>query len=88
MTFPIVVEPCEGEFAASLLGQANVRVVRPTRSRALDALKTEIEHRVALGELLSIEINSIGVTSLAGKYKADATLRSICNEAYHNRDSE
>lgn len=88
MTFPIVVEPCEGEFAASLLGQAKVRVVRPTRSQALDALKTEIEHRVALGELLSLEIDAVGVSSLAGKYGTDPTLREICDETYKKRDAD
>ena len=77
-----------GEFAASLLGQANVRVVRPTRSQALDALKTEIEHRVALGELLSLEIDAVGVSGLAGKYGTDPTVRAICDEAYQSRDDD
>ena len=88
MTFPIVVEPCDGQFAASLLGEPKVRVVGRTRSQALDALKTEIEHRVAIGELLSLEINTIGVTDLAGKYQTDVTLRTICSEAYEKRDSD
>lgn len=88
MTFPIVVEPCDGQFAASLLGEPKVRVVGRTRSQALDALKTEIEHRVAIGELLSLEIDTIGVTDLAGKYQTDPTLRTICSDAYQNRDAD
>lgn len=88
MTFPIVVEPCDGQFAASLLGEPKVRVVGRTRSQALDALKTEIEHRVAIGEFLSLEIDTIGVTSLAGKYETDPTLRSICDNAYQNRKAD
>jgi predicted RNase H-like HicB family nuclease len=88
MTFPIVVEPCDGQFAASLLGEPKVRVVGRTRSQALDALKTEIEHRVAIGELLSLEIGAIGVANLAGKYETDPTLRTICSEAYEKRDSD
>ena len=66
MTFPVWVEACDGQFAASLVGVPKVRVVGQTRSQALDALKAEIEHRVALGELLSLEIEPIAVTSLAG----------------------
>jgi hypothetical protein len=88
MTFPVLVEACGGQFAASLVGVPNVRVVGPTRSQAIDALKAEIEHRVALGELLSLDIETIGVSSLAGKYEADATLRTICNDAYEARDAE
>ena len=88
MTFSIVVEPCDGQFAASLLGEPRVRVVGRTRSQALDGLKTEIEHRVAIGELLSLEIDTIGVTDLAGKYQTDPTLRTICSEAYQNRDAD
>ena len=49
MTFPVWVEACDGQFAASLVGVPKMRVVGPTRSQALDALKAEIEHRVALG---------------------------------------
>lgn len=88
MTFPIVVEASDGQFAASLVGVPTVRVVGPTRSQAIDSLKKELEHRVALGELLSLDIEVTGVSSLAGKYEADSTLRAICDEAYQLRDAE
>ena len=88
MTFPVVVEACDGQFAASLVGVPNVRVVGPTRSQAIDALKAVLEYRIALGELLSLEIETRGVSSLAGKYEADPTLRTICDEAYRLRDAE
>jgi len=45
-----------------------VRVIGPTRSQAIDSLKKELEQRVALGELLSLDIETIGVAILyAGK---------------------
>jgi len=88
MTFPVLVEPCDGQFAASLVGVPKVRVIGPTRSQAIDALKVEIEHRVALGELLTLDVESIGVSNLAGKYKTDPTLRTICDEAYQARDTD
>ena len=77
MTFPVLIEPCDGQFAASLVGVPHVRVVGPTRSQALDALRAELEHRVALGELLSWDSETSGVSSLAGKYETDPTLRTI-----------
>jgi hypothetical protein len=88
MTFPIVVESCDGQFAASLVGDPKLRFVGRTRSEALDVLKSELERRVALGELLSLEIDTIGVSDLAGKYQVDPTLRAICVESYAERDSE
>jgi hypothetical protein len=88
MTFPIVIEASDGQFAASLVGVPTVRVIGPTRSQAIDALKKELEQRVARGELLSVDVEPIGVSSLAGKYEADPTLRAICDEAYKLRDTE
>jgi len=88
MTFPIVVEASDGQFAASLVGVPTVRVIGSTRSQAIDGLKKELEQRVARGELLSLDVETIGVYSLAGKYEADPTLRAICEEAYRLRDTE
>lgn len=77
-----------GQFAASLVGVPKVRVVGPTRSQAIDALKAEIEQRVALGELLALDIETIGVSDLAGKYDTDPTLSTICDDAYRARDAD
>jgi hypothetical protein len=88
MPFPVMVEACDGQFAASLVGVPNVRVVGSTRAQAIDAMRDELEHRVARGELLSLDLETIGVSSLAGKYEADPTLRTICDEAYQLRDAE
>jgi hypothetical protein len=88
MTFSIVVEASDGQFTASLVGVPTVRVIGSTRSQAIDGLKKELEHRVARGELLSLDVETIGVSSLAGKYEADPTLRTICEEAYRLRDTE
>jgi len=65
MTFPILIEPYNGQFAASLVGVPNVRVVKPTRSQAIEALKSNIEQRVQLGELLSLENRSCGCFKLS-----------------------
>jgi len=88
MTFPIVVEASDGQFAASLVGAPTVRVIGSTRSQAIDGLKKELEHRVARGELLSLDVETIGVSNLAGKYEADPTLRTICEEAYRLCNTE
>jgi hypothetical protein len=88
MSFPIFVEAVNGQFAASLIGAPNVRVVKPNRAQAIAGLKAEIQQRVALGELLSIEIEAVSISSLAGKHRSDPTLRQICDEAYQLRDAE
>ncbi|MEM7113162.1 MAG: hypothetical protein AAF614_12070 [Chloroflexota bacterium] len=73
---------------ASLLGWKTINVVKPTRSLALQALKEQIEQRVAQGELLFLDIDSPSISSLAGKYADDPTLQAICDEAYAQRDAE
>lgn len=88
MTFPVLVEAQEGRFAASLVGAPNVRVVEPTRAQAIAAIRSAIQQRIELGELLSLEIETIGVSSLAGEYRDDPTLSEIRDQAYQLRDAE
>ena len=84
----MLVEAHDGQFAASLVGAPDVRMVGPTRSQAIDALRVAIEQYIARGELLSLEIDPVGISSLAGKYNTDPTLRTLCDDAYHRRDAE
>jgi hypothetical protein len=58
MNFPVLVEAVDGQFAASLVGAPAFRVVRDNRLEAISGLKAEIQHRVAIGELLSLEIDT------------------------------
>ena len=88
MTFPVLVEAHNGQFAASLAGVPGLRVVKSTRSQAIAALEAEIQQRIEQGDLLSLEIDATGVSNLAGKYSADPTLREICKQAYQMRDAE
>ena len=88
MTFPVHLEPCEGRFAATLVGAPDVRVVAATRDEAISALKSQIAKRVAQGELFSVEVGPAGATELAGSYATDPSIRQICSEAYENRDAE
>jgi hypothetical protein len=88
MTFPVLVEPCDGQFAAVLVGAPTIRAVGPTRAEALAALRADLSERLARGELASLELAPTGVSGLAGKYQTDPTLREICSEAYRMRDVE
>lgn len=88
MSFPILVETRKGEFLASLAGAPSVRVVESTRSRAIAALKVLILQRIQLGELLSLDVETAGVSSLAGKYSDDPTLEEIRDLAYQQREVE
>ena len=88
MSFSVLVEAVDGQFAASLVGAPGVRVVKPDRAQAISGLKAEIEQRVAIGELISLEIDAVGISGLAGKYIGDPTLSTICDEAYQLRDSK
>ena len=88
MTFPVLVESHEGRFSATLVGTSDVRAIAATRGEAIAALKAEIAQRVGHGELVSLEVDTVPVSSLAGKYASDPTLLEICEEAYRQRDAE
>ncbi|MHC4405807.1 MAG: hypothetical protein ACYTG0_39685 [Planctomycetota bacterium] len=84
----MLVEPFEGQFAATLVGAPQLRVVGPTRAEAIAALRAEIALRVGRGELLSLEMDALGASDLAGGYADDPTLTEICRDAYQRRDAE
>ena len=88
MTFSVIVSPLEDRFTAALVGEPEVRAIGRTREAAIAALKTEVRQRVECGELVTLDIDSVGITSLAGKYRDDPTLEDICAEAYRERDAE
>jgi hypothetical protein len=88
MSFTVLVEQSNGQFAAALAGAPNVRVVGPTRDDALAALRHELQQRLARGELVALEVAPLGVSALAGIFADDPTLREICEEAYRLRDAE
>jgi len=37
---------------------------------------------------MKLDIETIGISSLAGKYEADPALRTTCDEAYQARDAK
>ena len=88
MTISIRVLPTNGQFTASVVGEPELRVVRPSREAAVDALKREIQDMANRGELLTCEIEPQGLMALFGKYRDDPTLEEICRQAYAARDAE
>jgi hypothetical protein len=88
MSFPILVEAQNGHFTAFLVGAPDLSVVKATREQAIAALRVEIQHRIHQDELLSLEVETVGVSDMAGIFTDDPTLRDICDEAYRLRDSE
>ncbi|RLC20206.1 MAG: hypothetical protein DRI57_05365 [Deltaproteobacteria bacterium] len=88
MTLPVLPESENGQFVASLMGLPNVRAAEPTRSQAILSLKAKINQNAETGKLLFLEPDMPGISTLAGKYKSDPTLRDICEEAYKKRYEE
>lgn len=88
MTFAVLVESHEKQFAAELVGVPGIRFVASTREEAIAGLQAQIAQRVGRGELVSLEVGAISPVDLAGSYANDPTLRGICAEAYRQRDVE
>jgi len=88
MTFPITIESQNGHFTAALLGAPQVKGAGATRDQAIEHLKATLAQLVENGDLIALDVTSGGVSSLAGRYADDPTLREICEEAYRSRDAE
>jgi hypothetical protein len=88
MTFSILVQPENGQFAAQLVGEHDLRIVRPTRDEALNAMQDELRRRVEAGELVSVTLANAGVIAAAGRLADDPTLQEICDDIYTLRDRE
>ena len=65
MMFSVMIEPYDGQFAATLLGAPTIRAVGATRDDALRALHTDLAQRLAQGEFVTLEVSPQGVTDLA-----------------------
>lgn len=88
MTFPIFVQSENGQFAAQLVGEHCLRIVRPTRDEALSAMHDELRRRVQCGELVTVSVANTGVIAVAGKFADDPTLQHICDDIYTQRHGE
>lgn len=88
MTDPVFVQQSDGQFSASLVGSSAVRVVRPSRAEAIAAIQYELAEKVAAGELIDLEVQPLGVSGLAGRFRDDEALREIRDDIYRRRDAE
>ena len=88
VTVSVLVEQTNGQFCASLVGSPELRCVRPLRADAIAALQNELAQKITAGELLNLEIPTLGVSGLAGRFRDDPALREICDQIYGERDVE
>ena len=88
MTVTVLVQQSSGQFSASVVGSSALQVLRPSRAEAIAALQRELAAKVAAGELLDLEVQPLGVSGLAGRFRDDSALREICDDIYRQRDAE
>lgn len=89
MTFPVLVELENGEFAASVAGVPELKATGRTRPEALKSLEGQVARSIALGHLATVDVEtSGGILGLAGKCADDPDLQEICDEAYRERDRD
>ena len=89
MTFPVFIHQNNGHFEATLVGSPDIRVIAPTRERALADMQAALDQRFAAGELVFLDVpRPKGIMAIAGMFKDDESLREICAEIYRQRDAE
>ncbi len=88
MTVTVLIEQCNGQFSASLVGSSTLQAVRASRTEAIAALERELAAKIATGELIDLDIRPGGVASLSGLFRDDPELQEICNDICSQRDAE
>jgi hypothetical protein len=88
MTFPILVQPQNGRFQASVLGSPAMTADGATKEEALTALRANIHHRFASGELVLLDVPYRAVTDFAGLFENDPTLEDLVKDIYRERDAQ
>lgn len=88
MDFNILVEPSNGHWSAYVIGAPDLAVEERTKEGAISSLRQHLTKRIQAGEILSLRIENLGVTGLAGLFADDPTLDEIVEEAYRLRDEE
>ena len=88
MSFPVFIHQDNGHFVATLVGSPEVRVSAPTRDAALAEMRSVLDKRFAMGELVFLEVPSEGILAAAGEFRDDPFLTEIREEAYRQRDAE
>lgn len=88
MTFPILVQPHAGRFQASVLGSPAMTADGATKEEALSALRSNINQRIATGELVLLDVPHRAVTDFAGLFKDDPTLEEMVKDIYRERDAQ
>lgn len=86
MTLAIQIHMSNNQVTASLLGAPEIHVTEATREAAIAALRAKIGEEVSEGDLSFIDVETGGVSALAGKYFDDPSLDEISQEAYKARD--
>jgi hypothetical protein len=87
VTVSVQVIQTNSDFCASLAGSPELRCVRPSREEAIAALQSQLAQKIAIGELLTLDI-PLGVTAMAGRFRDDPELGEICESIYRDRDSD
>ncbi|AMV23001.1 hypothetical protein VT84_01225 [Gemmata sp. SH-PL17] len=88
MTFPILVQPHDGRFQASVLGSPVMAADGATKEEALSALRVSINQRFARGELVLLDVPHRAVTDFAGLFKDDPTFEGMVEDIYRERDAQ
>jgi hypothetical protein len=88
MTIPVCVEQTNGKYSATVPSVPTVHADAPTQAQAIESVRSQLQSRVAAGQIVMVDLDFVGVSGLAGKYKDDPTLLDICAEAYRLREEE
>jgi hypothetical protein len=89
MKFPILVEPHNGQFRASLLGSQVVRAEGATKEEAVAAVNDRLRGAIAAGDIVFLDLPTAPsiLTHQPSPEEAE-DWRQLCEEIYRERDAQ
>jgi len=85
---PVLVELNNGRFFASIANDPKFRAEGASRDEAVRTLESDLQAKVARGEIVWINIPKRAITDFAGSFQDDPELDEIVREAYRLRDEQ
>ena len=89
MKFPILVEPHNGRFHASILGSQSMSAEGATKEEAVAAVNDRLRDAIAAGDVVLVDLSSTPsiLSRQPGPEEAE-DWRQLCEEIYREREAQ
>jgi hypothetical protein len=88
MSITAIFEKTNGKYSATVAGIPWLRADGASQDDVVRSLTDQVRDGLANGSVILLDVESKGLSGIAGTYRDDPSLQDICDEAYQLRDAE